>query len=44
VFAFDVSPNIKGNELEATIKTRFSKIYNNDSDIVNTVGLFARIE
>jgi hypothetical protein len=44
VFAFDVNPNIKGKELEATIKTRFSKIYNNDSDIVNSVGLFARIE
>jgi hypothetical protein len=44
VFAFDVNPNIKGKELEATIKTRFSKIYNNDFDIVNSVGLFARIE
>lgn len=43
-FAFDIRPNITGKELEADIKTVFSKIYNNDSDIVNTVGLFARIE
>jgi hypothetical protein len=43
MFAFDVSPNITGKELEANIKTKFSKIYNNDYDIINSVGLFAQV-
>jgi len=44
MFAFDVSPNATGKELEANIKTKFSKIYNNDSYIINSVGLFAKVE
>jgi GNAT superfamily N-acetyltransferase len=43
MFAFDVNPNTTGKELEANIKTKFSKIYNNDYDIINSVGLFAQV-
>lgn len=43
MFAFDVNPTQTGKELEATIKTKFSKIYGNEF-YVNSVGLFARIE
>jgi len=43
MFAFDVNPNTTGKELEANIKTRFSKIYNNDFYIIDSVGLFAQV-
>jgi len=42
-FAFDVSPNITGRELESKVKSKLSRIYNNIELRPDQVGLFAKV-
>jgi hypothetical protein len=42
-FAFDVRPNVTGLELESTVESKLSQIYNNKELSPNQIGIFAKV-